>query len=562
MVTTKPFLALMGCALTLAPLPLQAQDAPRLVLQITVDQLRGDLIERFGAELGDGGFNRLRKSGVTYVNAHHRHANNETIVGHTTLSTGADPAIHGMVANLWYDRQSGGQFYNVQDADYPLVGAAGIDTENEIDPTQRAATTDGRSPRNIEVSTISDEIKMFYGDRSKVFGVSIKDRGAIAMAGHSGQAYWFSKSEGRFVTSTFYREDYPEWVEDWNGSGKVGAYANTWWTLRDERDTYLFGDRDDQPWETDFPGYGRVFPHDFGPADSKYYTTILTLSPAGDALTADFAKTLMDAEAVGRDEVTDYMSVSFSSTDYVGHIFGPSSLEAEDNIRRLDDTLADFLDHVDATVGLDKTLVVLSADHGAPDHPLYLAEFGIESDTFEFDRTDMLPGSVRLQAKLGGARDLVRNYSNPYMYLDRIAIETRGLDVAAVADDLSKELTRLEGIARAIPSWRLRNDKLDSDYISQAIRANFHPERSGDIYIVFDPHWFIADFDGLTVASAHGSPWSYDTHVPIIIAGPGIEPARVTRRVETVDVAATIATYLGTKLPSGAHGEPLAEVTR
>ncbi|SFL40658.1 alkaline phosphatase family protein [Shimia haliotis] len=558
----KPFLAALGCVIAFTGNSAAAENAPRLVLQITVDQLRGDLMDRFSSGFGDDGFNRLRSAGVSYVNAHHRHANNETVVGHTTLSTGADPAIHGMVANLWFDRATNAQFYNVQDADFPLVGAVGIDGANEIDPTQRAATTDGRSPRNIQVTTIADEIKMFEGDQAKIFGVSVKDRGAIAMAGHSGQAYWFSKSEGRFVTSTFYRNDYPDWVSEWNNSGKVDAYANSWWTLRDERETYLFGEHDDQPWETDFPGYGRVFPHDFGPADGTYYSTLLTLSPAGDALTADFAKTLIAAESIGQDDVTDYLAVSFSSTDYVGHLFGPSSLEAEDNLRRLDDTLADFLAYVDETVGLDQTLVVLSADHGAPDHPAYLAEHGIVADTFDFERTDTLPGTVRLRAKLGNSRGLVRNFSNPYVYLDRLSIAAEGLDLAAVADELSKELASLPGVARAIPSWRLRTDKLDNDYVTKAIRANFHAERSGDIYIVFEPHWFIADFDGLTVASAHGSPWSYDTHVPIVIAGPGVDPSRVTRRVETVDVAATIATYLGTKLPSGAHGEPLAEVTR
>ncbi|WP_270727587.1 alkaline phosphatase family protein [Shimia sp. Alg240-R146] len=561
MVMPKPLLTALGCVGLFISQPSYAQQTPpKLVLQITVDQLRGDLIERYGAELGGGGFNRLRAAGVTYVNAHHRHANNETVVGHTTLSTGADPAMHGMVANLWYDRETGSQFYNVQDADYPLVGAAGIDAGSEIDPTQRAATTDGRSPGNILVSTIADEIQMFFGPKAKVFGVSVKDRGAIAMAGHSGQAYWFSKAEGRFVTSTFYRDDYPQWMQDWNDSGKVGAYANTWWTLRDARDTYLFGERDDQTWETDFPGYGRIFPHDFGPADSKYFTTLLTLSPAGDSLTADFAKTLMDAEDIGQDDITDYLSVSFSSTDYVGHIFGPSSLEAEDNIRRLDDTLADFLAHVDAKVGLDNTLVVLSADHGAPDHPAYLAEHGIMADTFDFERTDMQPGTVRLRAKLGSTGGLVRNFSNPYVYLDRREISKQGLEFATVADELAKELALLPGIARAIPSWRLRDAKLGDDSISQAVRANFHSDRSGDIYIVFEPHWFIADFDGLTVASAHGSPWAYDSHVPIIVAGPGITQARVSRRVETVDVAATIATYLGTKLPSGAFGAPLVEV--
>lgn len=553
-----------GNALTLALMIFahgaMAQQTPRLVLQITVDQLRGDMIERFEAGMGAGGFHLLTNVGVHYVNAHHRHANTETVVGHTTLATGADPAVHGMVANLWFDRETGTQFYNVQDADFPLIGAAGVDADTEIDPTQRAATTDGRSPRGILSSTISDEIKMFFGPQSRVFGVSVKDRGAIAMAGHAGQAYWFSKAEGRFVTSTFYRQDYPDWVMDWNNSGKVAAYGDTSWALRDDAQSYLFGDRDDQPWETDFPGYGRVFPHNYGAADGKYYTTLLTLSPAGDALTADFAKALIDAEDLGQDAIPDYLSVSLSATDYVGHLFGPSSLEAEDNIRQMDDTLADLLAHVEAKVGLDKTLVVLSADHGAPEHPGYLAQYGIEADTFDFERVDTEPGFVRLGAAFGASRELIQNFSNPYVYLDQSEIQARGLNEDEVADLIADELVRLPGIARAIPSHRLRRGEVASDTVNDAVRANFHSARSGDIYVVFEPHWFIADFDGLTVASAHGSPWTYDTHVPIIMAGPGITQARVARRVETVDVATTIAAYLGTKYPSGASGIALPEI--
>ena len=216
----------VGIALSFAPVA-TAGEKPRLVLQITVDQLRGDLIDRYSAHIGEGGFRYLQENSVNFINAHHRHANTETIVGHTTLSTGTDPAIHGMVANLWFDRKTGQQFYNVQDPDYPLVGAAGIDTQNEIDPTQRAATTDGRSPRNIISSTLSDEIALHFGPASKVFGVSVKDRGAIAMAGHAGQAYWFSKAEGRFVTSTFYREDYPSWIGDWEDTRKVQSYGSS-----------------------------------------------------------------------------------------------------------------------------------------------------------------------------------------------------------------------------------------------------------------------------------------------------------------------------------------------
>ena len=539
-----------------------AQERPRLVLQITVDQLRGDLLDRYGAGFGEKGFRYLLTNGAVFANAHHRHANTETIVGHTTLATGADPSVHGMVANLWFDRIAGTQFYNVQDPDYPLVGATGVDESSEIDPTQRAATTDGRSPRNIITSTLSDEIALHFGPGSRIFGVSVKDRGAISMAGHAGQAYWFSKSAGQFVTSTFYLKDYPDWVEAWNASGKVAAYADTSWTLRNPKEEYLFGEHDDQIWETDLPGYGRVFPHSFGPADGRFFTTLLTLSPAGDALTVDFAKTLIDAEQLGQDRTPDYLSVSLSSTDYVGHIFGPSSLEAEDNLRRLDDALADLLQHVDERVGLDRTLIVLSADHGAPEHPGYLRTLGIEANLFQFRRVDTEPGFVRLQAELGASRELIRNYSNPYLYLDHEAVKARGLDLAAVSDRIAEELERLPGIARAISSTRLRRGEIASDRVNDAIRANFHPDRSGDIYVVFEPHWFIADFDGLTVASAHGSPWNYDTHVPLIFTGPGVKPGRVTRRVETVDVAPTVATYLGTRQPTGTTGVVLHDIFR
>lgn len=536
-----------------------AQEKPRLVLQITVDQLRGDLIDRYGQHLGDGGFRYLIGNGVHFANAHHRHANTETIVGHTTLATGTDPAIHGMVANVWFDRVGGMQFYNVQDPDYPLVGAEGVDADTEIDPTQRAATTDGRSPRNILTSTISDEIALHFGPEAKIFGVSVKDRGAISMAGHAGTAYWFSKAEGRFVTSTFYRDAYPDWIAAWEEKGVVAGYAGRSWGLTEPVDSYMFGSADDQPWETDFPGFGRTFPHAWGLADDKYYTTKLTLSPAGDEITVDFAKALMQAEGLGQDDVPDYLSVSLSSTDYVGHLFGPSSLEAEDNLLRLDRTLADLLGYVGSQVGLDKTLVVLSADHGSPENPGYLKTLGIEAGTFDFERVDTEPGFVRLAEQFGESRDLILNYSNPYIYLNTTEIAARGLDKAEVGRAVALELERLPGIAYAIPSEELRTGRVARGKIQDAVLANFHPDRSGDIYVVFEPHWFIADFDGLTVASAHGSPWTYDTHVPVIVSGPGITPTRVSRRVETVDVAPTIAAYLQTKPPSGALGQPLAE---
>lgn len=553
----------LGAALSVAPAQSQTPEKPvRLVLQITVDQLRGDLIERYSAGFGNDGFRRLLREGLVYANAHHRHANTETVVGHTTLATGTDPAVHGMVANVWLDRTTGKLSYNVEDADYPLVGeGGGVDTKTEIDPTQKLATTQGRSPRSIQTTTIGDEIALSLGPKAKVFGVSIKDRGAITLAGHTGKAFWFSKSGGRMVTSTFYMDDYPDWVKAWNEKGVPAKYANTSWKLLADKSAYLFGDADDAPWEVDFPGYGRTFPHPFGPADGKYFTTLLTLSPAGDEITLDFAKELVAAESIGVDDVTDYLSISFSSTDYVGHFFGASSLEAEANLHRLDRTLADLFSFIDEKVGLDRTLIVLSADHGASEAPPYLNTLGIGGKYFKFDEIDRSKAVAALKVKFGiPAEKLVDQFFQPYLYLNRETIKKHGLDYGKVSRAVAEELRKLPGIAYAVSSYDLRAGDVARTPITEAVLANFHEDRSGDIYVVFEPHWFVADFDGKSVTGSHGSPWNYDSHVPVIWMGPGIKPGKIVRRIETVDVAPTIATYLGVRYPSGSRGTPLPEI--
>jgi predicted AlkP superfamily pyrophosphatase or phosphodiesterase len=547
-------------AIVTGSLPAYAQQQPKLVLQITVDQFRGDYLHRYDHLLGEDGFRLLIDDGLWYADAHHRHANTETIVGHTTLATGTDPAVHGMVANVWFDRATNADVYNVQDVDFPLIGGAGVDAETEIDPTQRAATTQGRSPRAIRTTTISDEIAMHFGPEAKIFGVSVKDRGAISMAGHAGTAYWFSKGDQRMVTSTYYVDEYPAWVERWHDEGLVGSWANESWTLSRARSDYLFADADDQEWETSLGPYGRTFPHPYGAADGDLYGTLLTLSPAGDDIVADFAKTLISAEDLGDDEIPDYLSISFSSTDYVGHIFGPSSLEAEDNFTRLDRTLADLFAFVDETVGLDNTLIVLAADHGGPDAPGYVAEFGIDGGYIDLAALDTEPGINRIKQRFGVDDALVSKFSPPYLYLNRAVIDENGLDQGEVERAIAAELVLLPGIADAISAEALREEPLATSQVRDAVLANFNPTRSGDIYVVFEPNWFIGDMDGLDVAVHHGSPWSYDTHVPILIRGPGIGHGRISRRVETVDLAPTIAAYLGTKYPSGTRGRPLVEV--
>ena len=541
----------------------QERSEPKLILQVTVDQLRGDLLGRYYDRFGKGGFRYLLDAGTVYSNAHHRHANNETIVGHTTLATGADPAEHGMVANVWLDQATGDLTYNVEDFRYPLLSkGAGVDKKTEFDYTQKTARSEGRSPSRILVSTFSDELTLLQGGKSKVFGVSVKDRGAISMAGHTGKAFWFSKKSGEFITSSFYYDQYPEWVADWNAGKPADKYAGTSWKLLHDQSTYLFGMADDRPYETALPGYGRTFPHPFGNREGKYFTTLLTISPAGDELTLDFAKALIQNEDLGRDDKPDYLSVSFSSTDYVSHFFGPSSLESEDNILHLDRTLAELLSFVDAQVGLDKTLIVLSADHGGPEAPGYLSELGFEADYIDPETWDKTGAINTLKKRFGIGEELITKYFHPYVYLNRKVIAENGLDQAEVELAVAEELTRFDGVALAVSSSALSVGRVPDTQLIQSILRNYNPNRSGDIYVVFEPNRFINNFGGLTVTVSHGSPWRYDTYVPIIIAGMGIPAQRINRMVHTVDIAPTLSQIVGAKPPTGSFGAPLNEVLR
>ena len=553
-------LLMVGLCLTASPV--SAAEQPKLVLQITVDALRGDLADRYQKVLAEGGFRYLMEQGIHYQNAHYQHANTETIVGHVSLATGTVPAAHGMVGNVWFDREQGRLVYNIEDPEYRLLTpGADVDKKTEIDPTQRAAQVDGRSPNNILTSTLSDELAVHFAGRSKIFAVSVKDRGAVSLAGHAGKAFWFSKKGGEFVTSTYYYRQYPDWVNKWNARKPALAYADKSWELLHSASRYLFGNADDRDYETDFPGFGRTFPHAYGKADDKYFTTRLTLSPAGDELTLDFAKALLENEQLGQDEIPDYLAVSFSSTDYVGHLFGASSLESEDNIARLDRTLAELFAFIDKKVGLKNTLIVLSADHGQPEVPGHLHERGIDkAHYFATESLDKTPAITAIKKQFGMGEELIEAYHHPYLYLNHELIRAKGLVQAEVEKAIAAELLKFDGVAYAVSSSALGTDSLPDTLLTRSILRNFHAKRSGDIYLVFEANVFINDFDGLMVASTHGSPWRYDTYVPIMFAGAGLTATKVNRAVTPYDIAATLAAYLNVKPPSGSVGTPLLEV--
>lgn len=526
----------------------------RLVLQITVDGLRADLLERYQDRFIEGGFNYLLKNGVVYTNAHYQHANTETIVGHATLATGTIPALHGMVGNVWYDRTSGELGYNIEDSEAPIIPSRDKITEGaQVDPSQLAARTKGRSPRAILTSTISDEIFKSMAGKAKVFGVSGKDRSAVAMAGHTGKAFWYSTDNGDFVTSKYYYDEYPLWVKDWNGQRKAENLAGSSWELLNEISSYKFQDQDDRPYERDLKGYGRVFPHKFGKQEDPLLATRIMVSPKGDQITYDFAKSLIINEKIGDDDITDYVSISFSGVDAVNHFFGPSSLENEDVVLQLDQTLQHLFSFIDGKIGLDKTLIVLSADHGMAEMPEYMTELGYEVGRMYAEDIVERVNTIGL-AKFG-IKNIAKSFFRPSLYLNEELIKKSGNDLKKVEKVIAAELTKTIGIALAVGSSGL--DDLGQNAIYQQIKNNFHPERSGDIYVAQDPYWFL--FEKGAIAVMHGSPWKYDTHVPIIFAGTSITHGVSHRLVHPVDIAPTIAAKLGINPPASSLGELLNE---
>ncbi|MGR6834231.1 alkaline phosphatase family protein [Aliivibrio wodanis] len=554
-------LALAGVMMT--PVTALANDHnPKLILQITVDGLRGDLLERYKANFGEDGFRYLMEDGTYYTNAHYQHGNTETIVGHVSLATGAPPSVHGMVGNVWYDRNEERLVYNVEDGKYNmLTSGAGVNKSTEIDPTQKVATQDGRSPEPILSTTFSDELAIASNGESKIFSVSVKDRGAISLGGHSGKAFWFSKAQSEFVTSDYYYDEYPTWVTAWNEQKVPNQYSGKKWALSLPKDQYTLKEGNPD-YKVDLAGFKRTFPHPYGPASYKYYSTMLTLSPAGDEITGDFAETLLKEENLGKGKFTDYLAVSFSSNDYVVHMYGPSSLETEDNLIRLDKTIANLLKQVDKQVGLKNTLIVLSADHGVPEAPATVNALGVNQAAYFNQKSLISPELLtRLKTEFGLGEDAIRLYAQPYVYLNHDAIKKKGVDLAKVQKAVAEELLKVKGIAYAVTSSDIEKNQVPNTHTMQLVKNNYHPMRSGDVYVVYNPRNYINDMEGLTIASTHGSPWRYDTHVPIIFAGYNIDDEKISREVTPYDIAPTLSNVLGITQPSGATGEVLKEVT-
>ena len=303
--------------------------------------------------------------------------------------------------------------YNIEDADAPLLPSRQqISAGDQVDPSQKISRTKGRSPRAIQVPAFADTLSAYTAGKSKIFAVSGKDRSAVAMAGHVGKAFWLSTDNGDFISSQYYYENYPDWVQDWNNLRLAEKYADSKWKLSSAKDSYLLAAQDDRPYEVDLKGFGRTFPHRYGGKDNKLLYTQLVVSPAGDRLELEFAKALIKNEKLGQNSVSDYLSISFSSTDAVNHFFGPSSLENEAVVRDLDSTLSELFEFIDNNIGLKHTLIVLSADHGMADMPEYMTELGYAVG--RLDSKEIIAVANRAGQELG-IDNVVRYFFRPYL---------------------------------------------------------------------------------------------------------------------------------------------------
>ncbi|HEY2773485.1 MAG TPA: alkaline phosphatase family protein [Candidatus Binatia bacterium] len=543
------------------PVPAEAgATAPkvRLILQITVDQLRADLPLRIRDRWTKDGFRRLYENGAVFTEAHHGHANTETIVGHATLATGADPSVHGMIGNTWLDRTTGAMHYNIEDPAYDVVGndGAAVPVAGHAEAGRPCRS---RSPLALLAPTLAEQVAASDG-RAKVFAVSLKDRAAVPMAGRAGKAFWWSDATGEFISSSYYFPDHrlPAWAVAWNAKHGADHLDGQAWTLLLDPSTYVERAKDDMPWEVPPAGMSRVFPHrlDRSVLGKSYYAAV-EASPFGDDLELDFVRRLMRAEGLGRDDVTDYLSVAFSANDYIGHRYGPDSLEIEDELLRLDRAIAKLLETADEYAGKGRTLVVLTADHGIAEPVDELRAEGKDAGHVVLSEIEKSDGILRLEKRFG--RDFIRRQWPPYVYLDTDALKRRHVDPETAARALAFELAKAPGVAAAFTREQIESGQLPKTDVARAVARSFYSNRSGDIHVVPKPGWQIS-FEGETAtqfATGHGTPWDYDTHVPLVFEGAGVPHVTVDRRVETVDVAPTLAALAGVPAPARATGHAL-----
>jgi predicted AlkP superfamily pyrophosphatase or phosphodiesterase len=530
------------------------------VLLIVVDQFRYDYLERFGDLFGANGFRRLLRDGASWTQSNYDHMPTYTAPGHGTMMTGAYPAESGIIGNEWLDRASGKRITSVTDETVKVLGGG---------PNESAS-----SPSRLMASTVGDELRLATTDRAKVIGVSIKDRSAILPAGrHANAAYWFSTATGNMVSSSYYFKQLPAWVNTFNAGRPADKYFGAKWERLLSENQYLRrAGPDAPPWETvTAPGDTNAFPHIItggaaGPGTNFYWA--LDSSPFSNEMLLSFAQQAIVNEQLGQDDDTDVLTVSFSANDYVGHRYGPYSQEAMDVTLRVDQQVAKLLDFVDTHVGLANTLISFTGDHGVAPIPEHAAALGLGGARIRADDLFAVIGKALNERYKSSADYLLRFKEanttrewliNSNLYFNYDALRRDGVNVDEFSQAVCAAAVTVPGIARCFTRIQLmRGATSITDPIERRALHGFYPARSGDAVLVAEPFKYLAD----TITATHGSPYSYDTHVPTIVMGAGVTPGRYLEAATPNDIAPTLSALLRITPPSNSTGRVLIEALR
>ncbi|WBS01396.1 alkaline phosphatase family protein [Pseudoduganella sp. SL102] len=518
--------------------PAKPNPAPKLVVVMAVDGLPQEQLVRYREQFGKGGFRRLLDGGAWFSDAHQAHGTTVTAVGHAAILTGAYPNQHGIVSNYWIDRATGQQIYCTEDRNHRYIG-------------EETAPDDGTSPARLRVDTLGDQLRYATGNRAKVVAVSGKDRGAILLAGKGGTAYMYMEDSGNFASSTWYMQQHPQWVQRYlAGKPQDRYYGRKWRPLL--ADSAYAGDAEGPLF--DFSYYSES-----GKPDAGYYKR-LKEGPAVDELTLDFARAAIDGEALGANPagVPDLLGVSLSGHDYVNHRHGPESKMSHDHLQRLDRMLASFFSYLDQRVGADEWMIVLTADHGFANS----AEFSQRQriDAGRIDGKKMLAGlEQHLAATFNGVKPIA-NAVPPNIYFDDAAIGKAGLKRADIEAAASTWLLAQAGVADVYTRTRFEESGATGTRQDLLMRRGWHRHESGDLVVVPRAYWA---FGSGTSGATHGTPYRYETSVPMIMMGKRwVAPGNYTQYAEVVDIAPTLAALLQVRAPAGAEGRVLTEALR
>jgi hypothetical protein len=517
-------------------------DKPRLVVGIVVEEMKFDQLEKFRDKLGENGIKKLINEGTYFRNASYEYMLTQSAPGHATISTGAEPSFHGITSDDWYVPLKNELINCTKDV---TVNAVGGSFESGL-----------HSPVNLLVSTFSDELQMSTNKKSKVFGVGLRESSAIFSAGHAANAaYWFDNTTGTWMSSTYYLNSLPGWVNDFNAMKYSDTYLNSTWNLLKPLNYYADCLPDSNSFEA---GFNKInyFPYDLKKIRSKNDYSLLRETPFGNSLTSNFAIRLIQNEKLGKDDITDYITVCFSATDYIGHRFGPSSVEMGDAILRLDDDIKNLLTFLDDSIGKKNVLVYFTAAHGISEIPAVLEKNRIPSGYFKQNQALQLLRTY-LNAVYGEG-NWVKGYSERQVFLNRTLIEDARLSLDDVQKKVARFLVQFTGVEAAYPYSAFEANDFGNGNLKRIIN-NFSPQRSGDVIVILNPGWIEKDSESVT---NHNSPYEYDSHVPLIWYGWTVNRLSVTRKVNMTDIAATLSTLCKVPYPNACTGEPMFELFR